>query len=105
MNESMKDTDGYELVVGDIVRIIGVPDLSGMAPGCLEESLSLFEYLVGKYKKIIGFNTTGGVPPHAEFDFRMKVGDSWESHWVCIEPELLRKKQSQKSNLTLDRTS
>ena len=105
MKESIRDADGNVLAVGDIVRIIGVPDLSGMAPDSLQESLPVFEYLVGKYKKIIGFNETGGVPPNAEFVFRMKVGESWESHWVCIEPDFLRMKKSRKSNNTSKRTA
>ncbi|MEX2607833.1 MAG: hypothetical protein WD708_10850 [Kiritimatiellia bacterium] len=80
MKESVKDVKGNYLKVGDTVRIIGVPDLSGMTPECLQESLPIFEYLVGKYKKIVGFNTIGGIPPQAEFDFPS------EDRWCMAEP-------------------
>jgi hypothetical protein len=37
-----KDVAGKRFKVGDIVRIVGVPDLTGMSADCLSESLPVF---------------------------------------------------------------
>jgi hypothetical protein len=101
------------LAIGDEVRIMGIPDLSGMAPTAKAVSLPVFEYLVGKYKKITNFDEYGC----AEISFRLPVrlidsissnrvhafGGSPEkarkiantignSHTVWLEPFLLKKR-------------
>src|SRR3989344_2778501 len=55
------DVAGAPLQVGEIVRVIGVPDLSGMSTHAQHESRPVFEHLVGKYKSICGFNEFGMV--------------------------------------------
>lgn len=80
------DRNGNTIRVGDIVRIVGVPDLSGMPKDGIAESLPVFQYLVGKYKRIRGFDEYGC----AEFSCIMHHtnGDrGW--HSVCVEPFLL----------------
>lgn len=80
------DRNGQPIKVGDLVRIIGVPDLSGMSPGGVAESLPTFQYLVGKYKRVRNFDEYGC----AEFSFviRQRNGEhAWHSVW--IEPCLL----------------
>ena len=84
------DAEGRELRVGDTVRIKGLPDVSGWTQEQKDFSLSVFEYLVGKYKKISDFNDLG----MAEIEFRMKEGDEWVLHTVWLEPYLLRLKQA-----------
>jgi len=39
-----KDVTGKRIRIGDIVRIIGVPDLSGMSLECRAESLPVLEH-------------------------------------------------------------
>jgi hypothetical protein len=80
------DRNGKRVKVGDVVRIIGVPDLSGMTKRGRADAMLAFEHLVGKYKRIKSFDGYGC----AEFAFVMKHdnGDrSWHSVW--IEPFLL----------------
>ena len=73
------------------MRIIGVPDLSGIDPESLKEVQPAFEYLVGKYKKVYGFDEYG----HVEFVFKvLKWNDG--IHTVWIEPYLLKIKRSNK---------
>ena len=80
------DRNGVPIKVGDVVRIVGVPDLSDMSPDSIAESLPAFEYLLGKYKRVHDFNEYG----FAEFSFIMRNSNgkrSWHSVWV--EPFLL----------------
>jgi hypothetical protein len=80
------DRNGRVIRVGDVVRIVGVPDLSGMSQDGKAESLPVFEYLVGKYKRVRGFDEYG----RAEFSFVMHHASGkrgWHSVWV--EPFLL----------------
>lgn len=80
------DRNGRPIRVGDLVRIIGVPDLSGMSPDGIAECLPAFEYLVGKYKRVAAFDEYGC----AEFSFRMRQPNGERSgHFVWIEPFLL----------------
>jgi hypothetical protein len=81
------DRNAIALNVGDLVRIVGVPDLSGMPKECLAETLTVFAHLVGKNKRIVGFDDRGC----AEISFVIrppKKGHGWHSVW--IEPYLLQ---------------
>jgi len=80
------DATGRRIRVGDSVKVTGVPDLSGMAPDCIKESQPVFEYLVGKYKKVEEFDEYG----FAWLRFVIRKGPSRGSHWVALEPFLLR---------------
>ena len=86
----MRNAAGTELRIGDVVRVIGLPTLGGMHPDCIRESWPVFEYLVGKYKRIAGFNDIG----QAELSFRISKGQHKGLHTVWIEPELLRVRKS-----------
>ena len=80
------DRNGEAINVGDVVRIVGVPDLKGMSEEGIAESLPVFQYLVGKYKRVRGFDEYGC----AEFDFVMRHINSERSmHSVWLEPFLL----------------
>ena len=83
------DRGGKPLRKGDVVRIIGVPDLSGMRPQSRAASLPVFRYLVGKYKRIEGFNQTGC----AELSFRIRENRETTLHTVWIEPFLLHRRR------------
>ncbi len=82
-----KDNMGVSLRVGDLVRILAVPDLSWANSKVLSESKHAFEHLVGRRKRIAGFNEIGW----AEFEFRIRAEKSGNRHTVWIEPCLLRK--------------
>ena len=83
----MIDAIGKKIHIGDVVRVIGVPDLKGMHPSGRRESLPVFQYLIGKYKRVVGVN-------HGliELFFRIRRGKHKGLHSVWIEPELLRVK-------------
>ena len=90
-----KDAEGRQLSVGDTVRIVGVPDVSSWTREQKSFSLPVFEYLVGKYKKISDFNQVG----MAEIEFKMKEAGEWIHHTVWIEPDLLKLKRAQRRRL------
>lgn len=81
-----KDASGARLRVGDTVRIVGIPDLTGMSPDCLAESLPVFRHLVGKYQRVTEFDKNG----LAWLSFRIREGTHAGRHSVGIEPHLLR---------------
>lgn len=87
------DRDGNTLRVGDTVRIVGVPDLSGMAPSVRDYSLGVYRHLVGKYKVVEEFDETG----QAWLRFGIRKGKYAGWHSVGIEPFLLRVRRSSRS--------
>jgi len=87
-----KDVAGKRLKVGDIVRIVGVPDLTGMSADCLAESLPVFQHLVGNYKRITEFDEWGCA--WLSFKIRKSPYAGW--HSVGIEPHLLKVRRANK---------
>lgn len=81
-----KDRNGYPIEVGQRVRIVGIPNLSGMSEQALVEALPVFEHLVGKYKRVVAFDHLGLV----ELSFSIKSGPCKGYHIVSIEPFLLQ---------------
>ncbi len=81
-----KDATDQRIRIGDIVRIIGVPDLSGMSQECRAESLPVFKHLVGTYKRVEEFEEYG----QAWLRFKIRNGRHVGYHSVGIEPCLLR---------------
>lgn len=80
------DVAGRRIKVGDVVRVVAIPDLGGMAEKQRRESRPVFEYLVGKYKPVNGFNQFGLV----ELVFKIPAGNMSGWHSVAIEPNLLK---------------
>jgi len=87
------DALGRKLKPGDMVRVIGVPELNGMSEAGLRESLSAFRHLVGTYRKIRRFDQHG----FAEIFFRVQRGPIAGWHGVTIEPFLLRRKRMRRA--------
>lgn len=83
-----KDCRGLSISPGDVVRIIGLPNLSQMSGRTRKESEPVFRHLKGKYKKVCSFNHIG----LAEIEFRIRDGKLAGLHTVWIEPSLLRRK-------------
>ena len=81
----MIDAQGKKIQIGDVVRVIGIPNLKGMHPSSQRKSLPVFRYLVGKYKRVVGFEH--GL---VELFFRIRKGKHKGLHFVWIEPDLLR---------------
>ena len=89
-----RDATGECLKIGDTVRIIGVPDLSGMSPACRAESLPVFQHLVGKYKRVEEFDEHG----LAWLRFRIRKGSHAGLQSIGIEPWLLKRRRARKEN-------
>ena len=84
-----KDINGRDLKIGDTVLIKGIPDaLSEFLPDQKEDLYPLFLSLVGKYKRIVGFNEFN----MAEIEFKLRNNGNWVYHTVWIETCLLRLK-------------
>ena len=83
-----KDCVGQNISIGDLVRVVGIPDLSSMPQHAQKESMAVFRYLKGKYKRIRSFNRIGW----AEIEFRIREGTLAGLHTVWIEPTLIRRK-------------
>jgi len=81
-----RDVKGERISVGDMVRVVGIPDLAGMSAECREESLPVFEHLLGKYKRVEEFDEHG----MAWIRFNIRKGPHAGDHSVGIEPYLLR---------------
>jgi hypothetical protein len=96
-----KDAAGERLKVGDTVRVLGVPDLSGMSSACLAESLPVFQHLVGKYKRVREWDEHG----LAWLQFRIRKGPHAGLHSVGIEPWLLKRRQARKKNDSASRAA
>jgi hypothetical protein len=88
-----RDITGKTIKVGDTVRVIGVPDLSGMSAECRAESLPVFRHLVGKYKQVEEFDEYG----QAWLRFTIRKGPHSGWHSVGIEPYLLRVRRATRS--------
>jgi hypothetical protein len=80
-----KDRNGRPLHAGDVVRIVGAPDLSSMSARARAKSAPVFAHLVGTYKRIASFDRFG----HAQLNFSIARGPSKGWHGVSIEPFLL----------------
>jgi len=79
-----QDRRGRRLSVGDIVRVVGIPDLRGEL--LIRESLPVFRHMLGTYRRIRAFNEYG----LAEIHLRILRGRPRGIHAVWLEPTLLR---------------
>jgi len=92
MRHRRVDASGHPVKKGDVVRIIGTPDLSRMDRQGRAECEAVFSYLVGKYKTVEAFDRHGC----AELSFFIGQGARRACHTVWIEPFLLRVRKSGK---------
>jgi hypothetical protein len=84
-----RDRDGRLLKVGDVVRVVGVPELSGMSEASRRDCLPVFRHLVGTYRTINAFDELG----FAELSFEIRRGAHRGMHWVTLEPYLLKRRE------------
>jgi hypothetical protein len=80
-----RDRNGRDIVAGDRVRVMGVPDLSGMSLKGIKESLPVFRYLLGQYERVASIDERG----NAQLVFSIPHGKFKGWHAVMIEPFLL----------------
>src|SRR5437879_2519752 len=84
---SIKDVDGRAVRKGDVVRVLGVPGLSGMRDPYRRETEAVFKHILGTRKKVEDFDQFGC----AILVFGIPSGPHAGSHSVAIEPHLIRK--------------
>ena len=56
---SVKDVDGRTVRKGDMVRVLGIPDLNGMRDPYRRETEAVFKHITGTRKKVCGFDQFG----------------------------------------------
>jgi hypothetical protein len=89
-----KDVTGSRLAAGDVVRVVGLSEVEGLAPDCVDESLPVFEHIIGRYYRIESFDEYG----FAWLRFRIRGGPHAGMHGVAIEPYLLRKRRARRTD-------
>ena len=85
--KKMKDNKGNILHIGDRVRILAIPDLTGMTAAALAETLPVFKHALGTYRRISAFSRDGLI----EIKLRIIEPTGWQSHFIFIEPNLVSK--------------
>jgi hypothetical protein len=81
-----RDATGRVIRTGDVVKVLGVPNLARMSHRAHRASRRVFAHIIDTYKRVAGFNEIGWV----ELSFRILHGPDAGLHTVWIEPELLR---------------
>jgi hypothetical protein len=84
---SVKDADGQTVRKGDVVRVLGIPDLSGMRDPYRRETEAVFKHILGTRRRVEDFDQFGC----AILVFGIASGPHAGSHSVAIEPHLIRK--------------
>ena len=84
---SIKYVDGQTVRKGDIVRVLGIPDLAGMRDPYRRETESVFKHITGTRQKVQGFDQFGA----AILVFGIRTGPHAGTHSVAIESHLIRK--------------
>jgi len=85
-----EDRDGRRLRAGDVVRIVGVPELSQTPRRDDLGTREVFEHIRGTYRRIASIDENGLV----EIELRISKGRHAGLHFVWIEPFLLKKRES-----------
>ena len=80
------DRAGNRIHVGDRVRIVAVPDLSGMSDPMRSETEAVFRHILGSYRRVAGFDESGNV----WLRFTIRCGEHAGWHSVGMEPYLIR---------------
>jgi hypothetical protein len=80
-----KDARGKRIRKNGRVRVIGLPDLSGMRAAARRESTPVFKHVRGRVFKVRGFDRYGFV----EIFFQIRAGRNAGWHGIVMEPNLL----------------
>jgi hypothetical protein len=91
-----KDRKGRMLRPGMVVRVVGVPELTGMSRASGRASKPIFRHIVGTYRRILAFDEHG----MAEIVLRIRAGRWAGLHVVGIEPRLLQRKRDTAGKMT-----
>ena len=79
------DARGRRVLAGSRVRVVGVPDLTGMKQPHRRNSEAVFRHILGACKRVSSFDQYGC----AEIFFTIRRGPSKGLHSVALEPFLL----------------
>jgi hypothetical protein len=79
------DARGRRVHAGSRVRVVGVPDLTGMKQPDRRRSEAVFRHILGTCKRVSSFDQYGC----AEIYFAIRRGPSRGLHSVALEPFLL----------------
>ncbi len=84
------DVMGRFIRIGDVVRVVGVPSLEGMAPESIRELEPVFARLVGRYLRVNELTEQGMLGAW----FSTKKGRRRSRQCVALEPWLVRVRRS-----------
>ena len=85
--DSVKDVNGQTVRKGDLVRVLGIPDLKGMRDPYRRETEAVFRLIRGTRQKVQDFDQFGC----AILCFGITAGPHAGTHSVAIEAHLIRK--------------
>jgi hypothetical protein len=86
-HQRTNDRDGTTVRPGDRVRVLGIPDLSGMPPPYRQETERVFRHILGSVKRVESIDAQS----NAILMFRIRSGHAAGYHSVAIEGIHLRK--------------
>ena len=92
------DDQGARIRVGDVVRVMGLPDHSCWGLAERRFSRGVFRHLRGTCKKVASFDQYG----FAEIFFSIRIGKNRGIHSVALEPHLLRVQRKRHNNSCMD---
>jgi hypothetical protein len=96
------DARGRRVLAGSRVRVVGLPDLTGMKQPDRRNSEAVFRHILGACKRVSGFDQYGC----AEIFFAIRRGPSRGLHSVALEPFLLLvQSKSPRHRVKLSRSS
>jgi hypothetical protein len=79
------DCSGRRIRPGARVRVVRIPNLSGMRPSQRRDTEAVFRHIFRTYRRVMGFDSKG----YAELTVRIRRGSYKGLHIVGIEPNLL----------------
>jgi hypothetical protein len=85
--DTIKDVNGQTVRKGDLVRVLGIPDLTGIRDPYRQETAAVFRLICGTRQKVQDFDEFGC----AILCFGITAGPHAGTHSVGIEPHLIRK--------------
>ena len=80
-----RDASGKRITTGALVRVVGIPDLSGMVGRARANTAAVFQHIRGRCKRVSGFDKRG----YVELSFQIRSGRLAGRHFVGIEPNLV----------------
>lgn len=94
LSHTPRDARGTSIKIGSRVRVVGIPDFSGLLPiKVRKERERVFGHIVGQCKTVDDIDKYGFVG----FTFKIRAGRDAGLHCVWLEPHLVLVQRARKS--------